>query len=349
MKYLLRGSLFFLIVLVFPSLPAEAVVYHPLPKVEHPANNPWSIEKFELGQKLFFDPLLSGDNTMSCESCHKSDKGWVDGLPRAEGFQGMELGRNTPTILNTGFMKFQFWDGRASSLEGQATQPIQSPVEMNQNIDELIQELRAQSDYIQLFKKAFESEEITIDKIAKAIAVFERTIVSGTSAYDRYWLGNKEALSPKALRGMSLFFGKAKCSICHTGPFFTDSQFHNIGVPPLKNKDKGRKEVTGEIFHEGAFKTPGLRDVNLTGPYMHNGIFTTLEQVIEFYDQGGVNDSNKSPFITPIGLNTHEKESLLEFLNSLTSDSGDTYQNTAEPSSIDPIEKKVPIPTKRVD
>ncbi len=318
--YFWRQVLFIFLV-SFPGIsPANAITFEPVPPIDQPLDNPSSEAKYNLGKKLFFDTVLSGDNSMSCSSCHQPELGWTDGKRKALGFKQRELDRNTPTILNTGFYRYQFWDGRALSLEEQAKAPIQSPVEMNQNIDELISELSATKDYPGLFQQAFGSNKITLDRIAQAIAVFERSLVSSDSAYDRFWKGDKNALSAEARKGMKLFFGKAKCSICHSGPLFTDGQFHNIGIPFSGKKDPGRKKISGEKFHEGAFKTPSLRDTSLTGPYMHNGVFSSLKEVIEFYDLGGVVSPNKSPFISPIGLNAREKNNLLEFLKALTSD-----------------------------
>jgi cytochrome c peroxidase len=317
-------SFFLFLTLQIPN-PAEGISYIPIPKIKYPSDNSWSQEKHELGKKLFFDPILSGDNSISCASCHKPELGWADGLKKAKGNNGKELDRNTPTILNSGYLKSQFWDGRASSLEEQAKGPIQSPVEMNQNVDELINELKNNQEYIDLFQKAFGSGVIDLERIVKAIAVFERSLVSGTSPYDRFWNGDKDALSKKAKKGMDLFFGKAKCSICHNGPFFTDHQFHNIGVFASEKIDLGRQKITSEEFHKEAFKTPGLRDLSLSGPYMHNGSLQSLEDVIEFYDNGGDDNANKSPFISPIGLSDREEENLIMFLKSLSSDALTKY------------------------
>ncbi len=321
-----------LAVFIIPVSYAKASVYEPLIPMEYPKDNPWSQAKEKLGKKLFFDKKLSGDNTKSCSSCHKPRFGWTDGKARAIGHQDKELARNSPTIINSGYSKTQFWDGRAQSLEEQALAPIQSPVELNQDLNSLIKELKEDQKYIELFKNAFGEPSITPENLAKAIATFERTIVSKTSAYDRYWKGDEDAMSPEAIRGMKLFFGKAKCSICHNGPFFTDHQFHNIGLAEdaFKESAKGRSKVTNEKFHVKAFKTPGLRDVGLTGPYMHNGSAKTLQDVIEFYNQGGSSSENKSPFISPIGMNAREKNDLLEFLISLESDNLSTEFESPE-------------------
>lgn len=269
----------------------EASVYEPLEPMSFPDNNPWSEAKAKLGKKLFFDKKLSGDNSKSCSSCHQPKFGWTDGKRKSIGHQNKELDRNSPSIINSGYMKSQFWDGRAKSLEEQALAPIQSPVELNQDLDSLMEEIKKDSEYIDLFGKAFGPSSVNPENLAKAIATFERTIVSSKSSYDRYWQGDKDALRPEAKRGMKLFFGKAKCSICHNGPLFTDHQYHNIGlIDESGDSAKGRNKVTNEKFHLGAFKTPGLRDVGLTGPYMHNGSLKSLLDVIEFYNQGGASN-----------------------------------------------------------
>ncbi|MBC8285340.1 MAG: cytochrome-c peroxidase [Nitrospinae bacterium] len=299
---------------------AEAIIYEPVPAMTFPENNPWSKAKEELGRKLFFDPILSEDNSISCSSCHLPEKFWADGLPTSVGIKNQVLKRNSPSILNSGFLKTLFWDGRAKSLEEQALMPIQDKAEMNQRMDELMKELESKSEYREMFESAFSDKKITPERLAMAIATFERTVVTGKTAYDRYWQGDKQAISLAAIRGMKLFSGKAKCSICHSGPFFTDQQFHNIGsVVNTSEKDKGRMLVTGEVFHEGAFKTPGLRGISSTGPYMHDGGLQDLQAVIEFYDLGGFSDERKSPFISPIGLSANEKSDLLEFLLTLGS------------------------------
>lgn len=293
--------------------------YEPLPEMKSPADNPWSKDKEELGKILYFDPRLSGSNWISCATCHNPGLGWSDGLARAIGNGQKELGRHTPTIINSGYFELQFWDGRAKTLEEQALGPIQAAGEMNQPLGELIKELQAIPGYVRLFKKVFGDSGITAGNIGKAIATFERSVVSKNSPYDAYWKGDKSALSPAAIQGMNLFFGKAKCSICHNGPAFTDSKFHNLGVKqqgPLK-EDLGRYNVTKEDFDKGAFKTPGLRHVAKSAPYMHDGSEPTLEAVVEFYNRGGGDSKNKSPFMAPLELTAQDKKALVEFLKAL--------------------------------
>lgn len=301
------------------SVSAADDFYEPLPPVQHPKDNAWSKEKESLGKMLYFDPRLSGSNWISCATCHNPGLGWGDGLPRAIGHGQKELGRHSPTVINSGHFALQFWDGRAKTLEDQAKGPIAAAGEMNQDYDELVKELKAIPGYVKRFDKVFGENSITIDNIAKAIATFERSVVSDNSAYDRYQKGDKKAMSQSAINGMNLYFSKAKCSICHNGPAFTDSNFHNIGVKPAGplKEDLGRFNVTKDPADKGAFKTPGLRHISRSAPYMHNGSEKTLMDVIEFYDRGGDSKENLSPFITPLGLTDSEKKDLVEFLKAL--------------------------------
>jgi cytochrome c peroxidase len=321
---LLKRSLMFLF--IFAPLTTSAgdfedlkEFYDPLPKMKYPTDNPWSKEKEDLGKILYFDPRLSGSNWISCATCHNPGLGWGDGLPRPNGHGQKELDRHSPTIINSGYFEAQFWDGRAKSLEEQALGPIGSQVEMKQDLGQLVQELKAIPGYVDLFKKVFSKEGINEITIAKAIGTYERSVVSKNAPYDKYFAGNKSAMSASAVNGMKLFFGKAKCSICHNGPAFTDSGFHNIGVKqhgPLK-EDLGRYNVTKDDFDKGAFKTPGLRHITRSGPYMHDGSEATLEKVMEFYDRGGDIAENRSPFITPLGLTLQEKKDLVAFMKAL--------------------------------
>ena len=298
---------------------AENSVYQPVPTMQHPSDNAWSKDKEELGKMLYFDPRLSGSNWISCATCHNPGLGWSDGLPRTIGDGQKELGRHSPTIINSGYFENQMWDGRKKSLEDQAKGPIAASVEMNQDYDELIRELKVLPGYVSRFNKVFGKNALNIDNIAKAIATFERSVVSINAPYDKYWAGDKGAMSASAVNGMNVFFGKAKCGICHNGPVFTDSGFHNIGVKPAGplKVDLGRYNESKDDFDKGAFKTPGLRDITKSAPYMHNGTEATLKDVVEFYDRGGDTKENVSPFITPLGLTGQEKKDLVEFLKAL--------------------------------
>jgi len=282
-----------------------------------PEDNKLTQERIDLGKSLYFDPRLSGSNWISCATCHNPALGFSDALPKAIGHGMKELGRNSPTIFNTAFQKSQFWDGRAATLEEQAAGPIQAPGEMNQNADELVKELSAISGYKALFDKAYPGEGITLKTITKAIASYERTIVAKDSSFDRWRAGNKNAISESAKNGFTLFEGKARCVICHSGYNFTNNNFHNLGVKDVK-PDEGRFAVTKVQMNFGAFKTPTLRNVTLTGPYMHNGMYKTLEEVVDHYDRGGDDKANLDPLMKPLGLNAQEKKDLVEFMKSLT-------------------------------
>lgn len=292
----------------------------PLPPLTIPANNPQTVAKIELGKKLYFDPRLSGNNWISCATCHNPSLGFADGLPRMLGGPASkEGGRHSPTIINTAYNEFQFWDGRAATLEEQALGPIQNPDEMFETLDNVVRKLSGISDYVKAFQEVF-GTGVTADGIAKAIAAFERTIVFANSPFDRYMQGDEHALTESAKRGMELFNGKAECIKCHNGPNFTDNRFHNIGVPadgPLK-EDLGRYNVTKNDADKGAFKTPTLRNIAETGPYMHNGFFPTLFEVVQFYNGGGGRSENKSPDIHALKLSGQEVNDLIEFMKALT-------------------------------
>jgi len=284
-----------------------------------PDNNKVTSERVALGKALFFDPRLSSSGWISCASCHNPVMGWSDGLPTGFGHDMKRLKRATPTILNTAYNKFQTWDGRRDSLEAQALDPIEADGEMHQDIEQLVKKLSEVPPYVAMFNKAYPGEGITKSTIAKAIATFERTIVSSESPFDRWRRGSKSAISVSAKRGFSLFTGKAKCSNCHQGFNFTDDGFHNIGVKSAKGtKDLGRYAIRKVKILQGAFKTPTLRDITLTAPYMHNGMYKTLEEVVDHYDRGGDTSENLSPEMKPLNLTGTEKADLVAFLKTLT-------------------------------
>ena len=252
-----------------------------------PADNPLTADKIELGKQLYFDKRLSRDDTISCASCHDPKKGWSNGSQFATGVRGQKGGRSAPTIINSAYFELQFWDGRARLLEGQALGPIRIPIEMDMPIEEVVVKLNKIDGYKAAFRKVF-GTDVTSEGIAKAIAAFERTILSGDAPYDRFKAGDTKALSEPAQRGMKVFFGKGHCSACHVGPNFTDVAFHNIGVGMDKDdSDFGRFGITKVVGDRGAFKTPTLREIARTAPYMHNGQFKTLEEVVDYYDKGG--------------------------------------------------------------
>lgn len=284
--------------------------------VPAPEDNFPTEARVELGKNLFFDPRLSGSNWISCGTCHNPAMGWSDGLPTAIGHGQKTLGRATPTIINSAFNVLQMWDGRFRSLEQQALGPIGAPGEMHQDVNSLIKELSKIAGYKQLFEKAYPGEGITKDTISKAIASFERTVVSKDAPFDEWVKGNKKALSAKAVRGFKLFEGKAKCAKCHSGFNFTDNGFHNIGLKD--NEDQGRFAIRKVKINKGAFKTPTLRDIAKTAPYMHNGEYETLAEVVEHYNRGGVSKKSLDPNITPLHLSRQEKSDLVEFLSSLS-------------------------------
>lgn len=289
-----------------------------------PEDNPLTEEKIALGKKLYFDKRLSADDTVACSNCHDPGRGFADAMPTSEGIRGQLGSRNAPTVLNSVFYDTQFWDGRAPSLEEQAKGPIINPIEMGMaSHDDLIKKLGGISEYVKDFQKVFEGE-ITIDRVVQAIASFERTIVSGNSPFDRFLYGEeKDALSESAKRGLEVFRGKGRCLNCHDfNPLyalFTDNKFHNIGVGMDKAKpDLGRFKVTNNPADKGAFKTSTLREISLTAPYMHDGSRETLEEVVEFYDQGGHRNPYLDGGIVPLNLTDQEKKDLVEFLKSLT-------------------------------
>jgi cytochrome c peroxidase len=292
----------------------------PLPPPTIPADNPQTEAKVALGKKLYFDPRLSGNNWISCATCHNPALGFSDGLPRMlGGSASREGGRNSPTIINCAYNTLQFWDGRASSLEEQALGPIQNPNEMHETLENVVKKVSAIPAYVNAFKEVF-GTAVTSEGIAKAIAAFERTIIYASSPFDRYMQGDEHAISESARHGMALFNGKAECIKCHNGPNFTDNKFHNIGVPadgPLK-EDLGRYNVTKCDADKGAFKTPTLRNITETGPYMHNGFFPTLFEVVQFYNGGGGRSENKSPDIHALQLTGQEVGDLIEFMKALT-------------------------------
>jgi cytochrome c peroxidase len=298
------------------KLPGDLVS---LPAAPIPADNPQTDAKVELGKMLFFDKRLSGDKLTSCATCHDPTRGYSDGKALAIGFGGKELGRHSPTVMNVAYNGSQFWDGRAATMEEQAEKPIEAEVEMNLPRAELAKRLNNVPEYKKRFRAVF-GEDANLTNVGKAIAAFERTIVTPDSPFDQYERGNKQALSEQEKKGLVLFVSKAACSQCHNGPNFTDSQFHALGVPqkgPLA-EDLGRYAVTKDEKDKGAFKTPSLRSIALSAPYMHDGAFETLEEVVDFYNQGGGTASNKSPKILKLNLTKQEKKDLVAFLRALT-------------------------------
>lgn len=285
-----------------------------LADIKWPEDNQPTAEKILLGKQLYFDPRLSRDDTISCASCHDPKKGFSNGEAFAKGVGGAMGGRSAPSVINSAYYRQQFWDGRAATLEDQALGPIQAGVEMDMKLDALVVKLNAIGGYRQQFKAVF-GTDVTTDGIAKAIAAYERTVLSGNAPYDRFKAGDATALSEAAERGRKLFFGKANCSACHGGPNFSDSGYHNIGIGMLAEKpDVGREAVSGLAGDRGAFKTPTLREIARTAPYMHDGSLKTLEDVIEHYAKGGTANDWLDEELFPLKLTAQDKADLVTFL-----------------------------------
>ncbi|MBI3982114.1 MAG: cytochrome-c peroxidase [Gemmatimonadetes bacterium] len=291
------------------------------PTLPVPIANPITREKVELGRRLFLDKQLSRDNSVACASCHIPERGFTDGRPVAIGVGGAVGRRNAPTLLNRAYGRAFFWDGRAATLEQQALLPMVTATELANTHEEIVRRLEERPPYVRRFTRAFGTDQITIERVAEAIANFERTLVSGDSPFDRYdVLRDTMALSPLARQGLELFRGRANCVVCHDGLLFTDEQFHNTGVAWRDGAvaDSGRFAVTRRWEDLGAFKTPALRDVALTAPYMHDGSVGTLEEVVDFYDRGGRPNPHLDAAIGPLNLTPDQKGALVEFLKSLT-------------------------------
>ncbi|MBI1899345.1 MAG: c-type cytochrome [Acidobacteria bacterium] len=287
--------------------------------IQWPADNPYSPEKVELGKLLYFDRRLSADGTVSCASCHHPRFAFTDGQPVSTGIKGQKGGRSAPTVINRAYSLAQFWDGRAATLEAQAIGPMANPIEMGNTHEAIVAKLRSIPGYRARFKQVFGSEDFTIDHAAKAIATFERTVLSGNAPYDRYKAGDKRALTPEQVRGMDIYFNKAKCDQCHEGINFTTNSYHNLGVGTDKpDPDVGRYAVSKNPADWGAFKTPTLREIARTGPYMHDGSLKTLEEVVDYYDKGGIPNKNLDEKMKPLKLTAEEKKALVAFLNALS-------------------------------
>jgi cytochrome c peroxidase len=331
------------------GVPAELWEYY-IPK-----DNPMTPAKVELGRQLFFDKRLSADGTVSCATCHDPQRAFSDGKKVAEGIRGRRGTINAPTVLNAMFNSGQFWDGRVESLEAQAKLPLINPDEMgNESHEQVVARLQAIPDYVKQFREVF-ANPVTIDGVAQAIAAFERTLVSANSPFDRFSAGDANALGAAAQRGLALFRGKARCNVCHNinqaFPFLTDQQYRNTGVaandPAFESLSQkasqlaktgltaarletlsrqpgatslGRFLSTGNVLDIGAFKTPSLRDIELTAPYFHDGSADTLADVLRFYTRGGNLNRYRDWQLEPVNLTESEQSDLIEFLKSLTSD-----------------------------
>lgn len=298
-----------------------------------PANNPLTTEKVELGRTLFFDKRLSQDNTIACANCHLAKFGFTDGMPVSTGIRGQKGGRSAPASFNRVFSSAQFWDGRAATLEDQSIGPFANPIEHGfSSHDIMVQKMKKIPGYRNLFMQVF-GEDITIGNVGKAIASFQRTVLSGNSPADRFDQGQEAgAISASAQNGLTLFRDKARCTKCHSGFNFTDEKFHNLGIGWDDNKvDLGRYLVTSNAEEIGAFKTPTLREIARSAPYMHDGRFKTLEEVVNFYNKGGVKNPHQDPLILPLELTDQEKKDLVQFLHALN---GEGWQHVKEPQSF---------------
>ncbi|MCZ6689166.1 MAG: cytochrome-c peroxidase [Planctomycetota bacterium] len=293
------------------------------PYMPVPEDNLMSKEKIALGRQLFWDPRLSIDGTISCATCHDPMLGWSNGKAVATGVGGQKGNRSAPTVINSGYNKVQFWDGREPTLEAQALGPIQNPIEMGHTLRGVEATLSKVTGYVEQFKSVF-GTPVTASGIAKAIAAFERTLLSGDSPVDRFEAGDTSALNESATRGLTIFKSKrGNCSTCHAGSNFTDDVYHNLGVGiEATEPDLGRwgalPKSKREEADKGAFKTPTLRDVALTAPYMHDGSEATLEDVIDFYDRGGNKNPNLDKEMKLLNLSARDKKDLIALLEALT-------------------------------
>ena len=288
-------------------------------------------EQADLGRYLFFDPLLSGNGTMSCASCHDPDKGFTDGRPRSIGIDGEELRRSAPSLWNAGLQEMYFWDGRASTLEEQMQGPLYDTHEMGNTPGQLLADLNANSAYRELFAVAFPGDDtIALDEVYTAIAAFESSLVSLNSRYDLYAHGIHDALSDEEIEGMNVFRSfVARCAECHTPPLFSNQQIAVIGTPEPEGLafDTGREGVTGDASQRGGFKVPSLRNIAKTAPYMHSGRFTDLRDAVAFYTGGrghAVPDGESLSIhwhIWEPDLADHELDRLVDFLGALTDES----------------------------
>ncbi len=322
---------------VLMASPTFAGNLEPFRSVPVPEKNPQTKEKIELGKKLFFDRRLSGDGTMSCASCHDPEHAYTDGLDISLSYPTTRNWRNSPTLMNVAFQKNLFHDGRAQTLEDQALFPMMSAFEMNRNLDFVEEVIRSVPEYVDAFQKVFGNEP-SRERMAMAIAAFERTLVSRNTPLDRYLRGDKSALSDDAKKGLAVFTQKGKCAECHDGFSLSDNKFYALNVPEnpehqndpriattrrfvakvyrfeeyrTLTEDPGRYLITKDKKDWKAFRTPTLLEIAKTAPYMHNGIFATLDDVIEFFDQGG---GKGNTALKPLRLTDAEKKHLKAFL-----------------------------------
>jgi cytochrome c peroxidase len=303
--------------------PAPSPVHRlPIPagldlSVPLPPDRPPTAAGAELGRRLFFDPILSKDRNLSCASCHRPELAFADSTARSAGLAGVPARRNTPGLINVSYRPHLSWIGRTTTLEEQVLLPILDSLELGIDLGELDARLRADASYRAAFRRAFGGPP-SPSNVAQALAGYLRTLLSADSPYDRFLAGDTTALSVEARRGLRLFTGRAGCSACHIGPNLSDGRFHNTGVA-VRSGDRGRMAVTGREADRGAFQTPSLRNVELTGPYMHDGRTRSLEAVIEFYAGGGIANPQLDADLRPRQLSSQDRADLAMFLRALTS------------------------------
>lgn len=361
---------------VLTAAAADKVAYPalaPLPPVPIPADNPQSPEKIALGKQLFWENRLSGDGSMPCVSCHLPGLGWGDGNQISRGYPGTKHWRNSQTVINAAYYNKLFWEGNVTSLEQQAPAAAEGGVAGNGDRSTMEMRLRFIPEYVESFKKVFGSEWPRMTQAYAAIAAYQRTVVSDANKvpFDRYAKGDKKALNASQLAGMKVFNGKAGCIQCHNGPLASDQKFYNTGLPDFQGfKDEPLYQVTHRWEHYqkgvseqkyrqadmdyglyfrtknpkdiGKFRTPSLREVKYTAPYMHNGAFATLDEVVDFYDRGGGKGTNKSPLIKPLKLSTKEKKDLVAFLEALSMSEPLIHDDPKLPGDYQPL----PAPVK---
>lgn len=317
-----------------PDAPTEVLAALPeiplgLPELKIPEDNPMTAEKVELGKLLYFDKRLSADGTISCATCHDPKMGWAEHKKTSTGIKEQVGPRNSPSVINSAYATSQFWDGREPTLEAQAVGPIQNEIEMGHSMLTLVKEVNAIPEYKERFQKVF-GTEVTEDGIAKAIAAFERTVLSGNSAYDKYMAGDKSALNEAQLRGMEVF-NQAECATCHTPPLFSNYRFYNAGVgTDLAEPDIGRQSVTENERDFGKFRVPHLRDITDTAPYFHDGSAETLEDAVRLMITGGVDNKNLSALFRGMQDREWTDEQIADLVAFLGALSGD-YPVVEEP------------------
>jgi len=331
----------FLLLTLLPPLlarrKAEPVLAGPppplgLPAIPWPEDNPYSPARAELGKILFFDGRLSSNGIVSCAFCHDPKHAFSGSTAFSKGVDGKPGPRHTPTLINRAWGKSQFWDGRVPTLESQVIVPATNPDEMGMTVDRVVQTVQGIKGYAPLFAAAFGDRTINFDRIAKAIATFERTIMSGNSPYDRYLAGDKSALTKEQKEGLDFFNRKGECAECHSGPNFTTEKFANLGIGmDLLNPDPGRETVTKGRGDFGKFKIPTLRDLAHRGPYMHDGRFRTLGEVLDLYAKGGLPNPRLDTRLTPFYLDEQTKRDLLAFLDSLN---GEGWEKITPPAAF---------------